>query len=48
MLFDIFKLAAKLTVAFGFVLPSIETASCRYYFEHQNNTPMDWCELMVL
>ena len=35
------KYAAKLNVAFGFVLKNVEDASCRYYYTHENITLLE-------
>ena len=32
--FEKLKCAAKMNVAFGFVLKNIEDGSCRYYYAH--------------
>ena len=35
------KCAAKVNVAFGFVLKIVEDGSCRYSYAHENNTLME-------
>ena len=35
------KCAAKVTIAFGFVLKNIEAGMCRYFYAHENNTNME-------
>ena len=32
------KCAAKVNLAFGFVLKNIEVGMCRYFYAHENNT----------
>ena len=38
--------AAKVTVAFGFVLKNVEDGSCRYFYAHENNTLMERSKLV--
>ena len=40
------KCAAKVILAFGFVLQNIEDGMCRYFYAHQNNTFMERSELV--
>ena len=35
------KCAAKVNLAFGFVLKNIEDGMCRYFYTHENNTVME-------
>ena len=35
------KCAAKVNIAFGFVLKNIEEGMCRYFYAHENNTIME-------
>ena len=46
-MFDSLKCAAKLNVAFGFVLKNVEDCSCRYYYAHENNTLMEKSKLVA-
>ena len=32
------KCAAKVNLAFGFLLKNVEDGSCRYFYAHENNT----------
>ena len=41
------KCAAKLNVAFGFVLKNVEDGSCRYYYAHENNAFMERLKCMA-
>ena len=40
-LFNNLKCAAKVNLAFGFVLKNIEDGGFRYFYAHQNNTLLD-------
>ena len=40
--FNGLKCAAKVNLAFGFVLKNVENGSCRYFYAHENNTLMEW------
>ena len=40
------KCAAKVNLAFGFVLKSIEDGMCRYFYAHENNTIMERAKLV--
>ena len=40
------KCAAKVTIAFGFVLKNIEAGMCRYFYAHENNTNMEKSKLV--
>ena len=40
------KCAAKVNLAFGFVLKNVEDGSCRYFYAHENNTLMERSKLV--
>ena len=40
------KCAAKINLAFGFVLKNIEDGMCRYFYVHENNTIMERSKLV--
>ena len=40
------KCAAKVNLAFGFVLKKIEDGMCRYFYAHENNTVMERSKLV--
>ena len=40
------KFAAKVNLAFGFVLKKIEDGMCRYFYAHENNTIMERAKLV--
>ena len=40
------KCAAKVNLAFGFVLRNVEDGSCRYFYAHENNTLMERSKLV--
>ena len=40
------KCAAKVKLAFGFVLKNVENGSCRYFYTHENNTVMERSKLV--
>ena len=40
------KCAAKVNIAFGFLLKNIEDGMCRYFYAHENNTIMEKSELV--
>ena len=40
------KFAAKVNLAFGFVLKNIEDGLCRYFYAHENNTIMETSKLV--
>ena len=40
------KCAAKVNIAFGFVLKNIEDGMCRYFYAHENNTIMEKSKLV--
>ena len=40
------KCAAKVNLAFGFVLKNIEDGMCRYFYAHENNTILERSELV--
>ena len=44
--FQQLKCAAKINLAFGFVLKNIEDASCRYFYAHENNTLLERSKLL--
>ena len=41
VVFDSTECAAKLNVAFGFVLKEVGHGSCRYYYDYKNNTLLE-------
>ena len=41
LVFKGLKCAAKVNLAFGFVLTNVEDGSCRYFYAHENNTLME-------
>ena len=47
VVFDSLKCAAKLNVAFSFVLKNVENWSCRYYFAHENNKKPERSKLVA-
>ena len=40
------KCAAKINLAFGFVLKNIEVGMCRHFYAHENNTIMERAKLV--
>ena len=40
------KRAAKVILAFGFVLKNVEDGSCRYFYAHESNTVMEKSKLV--
>ena len=42
------KSAAKVNLAFGFVLKNVEDGSCRYFYAHENNTVMERSEFLCI
>ena len=44
--FEELKCAAKVTLAFGFVMKNIEEGMCRYFYAHENNTIMERSKLV--
>ena len=40
------KCAAKIDIAFGFVLKNFEAGMCRYFYAHENNTIMEKLKLV--
>ena len=46
LLFNGLKCAAKVNLAFGFVLKNVEDGSCRYFYAHENNTLMERSKLV--
>ena len=40
------KCAAKVNLAFGFVLKNIEGGMCRYFYAHENNTNLERSKLV--
>ena len=42
------KCAAKVNLAFGFVLKNIEDGMCRYFYAHENNTIMERAKVVCL
>ena len=45
-LFKELKCAAKVNLAFGFLLKNVEDGSCRYFYAHENNTVMERSKLV--
>ena len=45
-MFQQLKCAAKINLAFGFVLKNIKDASCRYFYPHENNTLLEKSKLL--
>ena len=46
LVFKGLKCAAKVNLAFGFVRKNVEDGSCRYLYDHENNTLMERSKLM--
>ena len=46
LVFNGLKCAAKVHLAFGFVLKNVEDGSCRYFYAHENNTLMERSKLV--
>ena len=46
LVFNGLKCAAKLNLAFGFVLKNVEDVSCKYFCAHENNTLMERSKLV--
>ena len=46
LVFNGLKYAAKVNLAFGFVLKNVEDGSCRYFYAHENNTLMERSKLV--
>ena len=46
LVFKGLKCAAKVNLAFGFVLKNVEDGSCRYFYAHENNTLMERLKLV--
>ena len=46
LVFNGLRGAAKVNLAFGFVLKNVEDGSCRYFYAHENNTLMERSELV--
>ena len=44
--FNNLKCAAKVNLAFGFILKNIENGRFRYFYAHENNTPLDRSKLV--
>ena len=44
--FNNLKCAAKVNLAFGFILQNIEDGGFRYFYEHENNTLLDRSNLL--
>ena len=40
------KCAAKINIAFGFVLKNVEVGMCRYFYAHENNNIMEKSKLV--
>ena len=47
VVFDNLKCAAKLNVAFGFLVKVVEAGSCRYYYAHEINTLLERSKLVA-
>ena len=45
-LFNNLKCAAKVNLAFGFILKSVEDGGLRYFYQHENNTLLDRSKLV--
>ena len=46
LVFNGLKCAAKVNLAFGFVLTNVEDESCRYFSAHESNTLMERSKLV--
>ena len=46
LVFSGLKCAAKVNLAFGFVLKNVEDGSCRFFYAHKNNTLMERSKLV--
>ena len=46
LVFNGLKCAAKVNLAFGFLLNNVEDGSCRYFYAHENNTLMERSKLV--
>ena len=46
LVFKRLKFAAKVNLAFGFVLENVEDGPCRYFYAHENNTVMERSKLV--
>ena len=46
LVFNGLKCAAKVNLAFGFVLKNFEDGSCRFFYTHENNTLMERSKLV--
>ena len=46
LVFKGLQCAAKVNLAFGFVLKNVEDGSCRYFYAHENNTLMERSKLV--
>ena len=46
LVFNGLKSAAKVNLAFGFVLKNVEDGSCRYFYAHEKNTLMERSKLV--
>ena len=44
--FNNLKCAAKVNLAFGFILKNIEDGGFRYFYAHESNTLLDRCKLV--
>ena len=47
LFFENLKCAAKLNVAFGFMLKNLGDGICWYYYAHENNTLMERSKLVA-
>ena len=46
LVFKRLKCAAKINLAFGFILKNVQDGSCRYFYAHENNTVMEKSKLV--
>ena len=46
--FKILKCAAKIKLAFGLILKNREDGGFRYFYAHENNTPLDRSKLVCI
>ena len=46
LVFKVLECAAKVNLAFGFVLKNVEDGSCIYFYAHENNTLMERSKLV--
>ena len=48
LVFKGLKCAAKVNLAFGFVLKNVEDGSCRHFYAHGNNTVMERSKIVCI